>query len=174
MDKLDEDNCVKRATNGDGEAFAQLLEAYYDMIYRTAYKWCGAQADAEDVAQNVCMKLADAITGFRQDCAFSSWVYRITVNAANDLTRKRRGHSDVDAMADSLGEEDNSAEQRMQAQALWQTVQRLPDKQAQAVLLVYSEELSHAAVAEIMECKESTVSWYIHEAKKQLNEWLQV
>ena len=51
---------------------------------------------------------------------------------------------------------------------LWRAVRTLPEKQRDAVLLVYAEELNHAAAAEIMGCKEATVSWHIFEAKRTL------
>ena len=119
---------VVRAQNGDAEAFGELIEDHYDMIHRTAWKWCGNRADAEDIAQDVCVKLGSAIAGFNGRSAFSSWVYRITLNA----------------------------------------VRKLPEKQRDAVLLVYAEELSHAAAAEIMGIKEATVSFHVHEARKTL------
>ena len=53
-------------------------------------------------------------------------------------------------------------------EALWAAVRMLPDKQRDAVLLVYGEGLNHAAAAEVMAISETTVSWHIHEAKKRL------
>ena len=64
---------VVRAQNGDPEAFGELIEDHYDLIYRTAWKWCGNRADAEDIAQDVCVKLGQAIAGFDGRSAFSSW-----------------------------------------------------------------------------------------------------
>jgi RNA polymerase sigma-70 factor (ECF subfamily) len=55
-----------------------------------------------------------------------------------------------------------------QAESLWAAVRKLPDKQRDAVLLVYGEGLSHATAAEAMAISETTVSWHIHEAKKRL------
>ena len=54
------------------------------------------------------------------------------------------------------------------AERLWEAVRKLPDKQRDAVLLVYGEGLGHAAAADAMACAEATVSWHIHEAKKRL------
>jgi RNA polymerase sigma-70 factor (ECF subfamily) len=61
-----------------------------------------------------------------------------------------------------------SAESDDPTGALWETVRMLPDKQRDAVLLVYGEGLNHAAAAEVMAISEATVSWHIHEAKKRL------
>lgn len=161
---------VVRAQNGDAEAFAELIEDHYDLIHRTAWKWCGNRDDAEDIAQDVCVKLGGAIAGFDGRSAFSSWVYRITLNAVRDMQRagKRRGKY-ADAYAE-VSPEEQPAEQEEAATSrqLWAAVRQLPEKQRDAVLLVYAEELSHAAAAEIMGIREATVSFHVHEARKTL------
>ena len=161
---------VVRAQNGDAEAFAELIGDHYDLIHRTAWKWCGNRDDAEDIAQDVCVKLGRAIAGFDGRSAFSSWVYRITLNAVRDMQRagKRRGRY-ADAYAE-ISPEDQPAEQEEAATSsqLWAAVRQLPEKQRDAVLLVYAEELSHAAAAEIMGIREATVSFHVHEARKTL------
>ena len=161
---------VARARNGDPEAFGELIEDHYDLIHRTAWKWCGNRDDAEDIAQDVCVKLGRAIAGFDGRSAFSSWVYRITLNAVRDMQRagKRRGKY-ADAYAE-IAPEDQPAEQEEAATSsqLWAAVRQLPEKQRDAVLLVYAEELSHAAAAEIMGIREATVSFHVHEARKTL------
>jgi RNA polymerase sigma factor (sigma-70 family) len=165
---------VARARGGDRAAFAALIEAHYDFIFRTAWKWSGNRVDAEDVAQEVCVKLATAIDGFDGRSAFSSWVYRITLNAVRDLQRAgarqaRRGAEFAEVSADSApaAQEETVAENQ-----IWAAVRGLPPKQRDAVLLVYAEELSHAAAAAVMGVRESTVSWYVHEARKALKDLL--
>lgn len=161
---------VALAQRGDGEAFGVLIESHYDLIYRTAYKWSGQRTDAEDIAQDVCVKLGQAIRGFNGRSAFSSWLYRITLNAVRDMQRARsRRRRHVDALA-LVSPEDAPADQEDVAAAgqLWSAVRALPEKQRDAVLLVYAEEMSHAEAGEVMGCKEATVSWHIHEAKKTL------
>lgn len=161
---------VRRAANGDGEAFSAVIAAHYDLIYRTAWKWCGNRPDAEDVAQDVCIKLGGAIAGFDGRSAFSSWLYRITLNAVRDMQRagRRRGlHADAYA---EIAPENVPAEQEAAATQgqIWEAVRGLPERQRDAVLLVYAEDMSHAAAAEIMGIKEATVSFHLHEARKTL------
>lgn len=161
---------VVRAQNGDAMAFGALIEGHYDLIHRTAWKWCGNRADAEDIAQDVCVKLGGVIGQFDGRSAFSSWVYRITLNTVRDMQRagRRRGHY-ADAYAE-VSPEDQPPDQEEAAtnRQLWDAVRRLPEKQRDAVLLVYAEELSHAAAAEVMGIRESTVSFHVHEARKTL------
>ncbi len=63
-------------------------------------------------------------------------------------------------LEDGVGEDDN--------EELWQAVRQLPDKQRDAVLLIYGEGLSHAAAGEALGCAETTISWHVHEARKRL------
>jgi RNA polymerase sigma factor (sigma-70 family) len=161
---------IVRAQNGDASAFGELVETHYDLIHRTAWKWCGNRADAEDIAQDVCVKLGQAIRGFDFRSAFSSWVYRITLNAVRDMQRagRRRGRN-ADAYAEvAPAEQAPDQEAAATNRQLWEAVRRLPERQRDAVLLVYAEDLSHAAAADIMGIKEATVSFHVHEARKTL------
>jgi RNA polymerase sigma factor (sigma-70 family) len=161
---------VARAVAGDRLAFSTLLERHYDFIYRTACKWLGKRQDAEDIAQDVCIKLATAIRSFDGRSAFTSWLYRVTLNAVRDSQRSnvRRGRYH-DRLAEVHPENDpGEQEDATAARELWAAVRELPNQQRDAVLLVYAEEKSHAEAGEIMGCKEATVSWHIHEAKKAL------
>ena len=160
---------IGRAQDGDGAAFGELVERHYDFIFRVAWKWCGHRTDAEDIAQEVCARLGRSIRGFRGQGGFTTWLYALTLNAARDHRRRdMRETRKLDAFgvhAAALGAEAGPEDD---AAALWEAVRRLPDKQREAVLLVYGEGLGHAAAAEIMGCAEATVSWHVHEAKKRL------
>jgi RNA polymerase sigma-70 factor (ECF subfamily) len=161
---------VNRAKAGDRLAFAQLLEDHYDFIFRTACKWSGRKSDAEDIAQDVCIKLATAIQSFDGRSAFTSWLYRVTVNMVRDMQRSSsRRDKNIDAFSLVHPEDDpGNQEESATAKELWRAVSELPEKQREAIMLVYAEDMNHADAAEIMGCKEATVSWHIHEAKKTL------
>jgi RNA polymerase sigma-70 factor (ECF subfamily) len=161
---------IGRAGDGDRAAFGQLVERHYDFVYRVAYRWCGRKTDAEDIAQEVCARLGRTIRSYRGGAAFTTWLYALTLNAGRDMMRKNvRETVKVQAFGvhmliggEAIPEPDGQAER------LWAAVRELPDKQRDAVLLVYGEGLSHAAAADAMACAEATVSWHIHEAKKRL------
>ena len=88
---------IEKAASGDRQAFAALVAGRYDFIHAVAWRWCGERQDAEDVAQEVCIKLASAIRGFRGTSRFSTWLYTITLNVARDHMRKRRRENWRDA-----------------------------------------------------------------------------
>ena len=162
---------VGRARDGDRRAFGELVERHYGFVYRVAYRWCGNKPDAEDIAQEVCARLGRAIRSFQGGAKFTSWLYTLTLNAARDMKRKSLRET-VKAEAFGIhalvsGGEAAEAEPD-RAEALWAAVRQLPDKQRDAVLLVYGEGLSHAEASDVMGSAEATVSWHIHEAKKRL------
>lgn len=158
------------AARGDRAAFGQLIERHYDYIFRIACKWSGKRSDAEDIAQDVCIKLATAIRSFDGRAAFTSWLYKVTLNAVRDMQRARsRRGKNIDRYAEIAPEEELPDQEDSTAmKEIWAAVRRLPEQQRDAVLLVYAEDMSHAQAGEIMGCKETTVSWHIHEAKKTL------
>ena len=162
---------IGRARGGDGAAFGQLVERHYDFVYRVAYRWLGIRQDAEDAAQEVCIRIAKALKNYQGSGAFTSWLYPIALNAARDIARKR---SRDNVRNDAFGvhteiiasTHDDDDEERVGA--LWSAVAKLSEKQRETVLLVYGEGYSHAQAAEALGISEATVSWHIHEAKKRL------
>ncbi len=166
---------IKSAQAGDARAFASLVERHYASIFRVAFKWCGNREDAEDIAQEVAVKLARAIKGFKAKAAFSTWLYRVTLNAVRDFQRARARHDGRVAAFAFVAEAEYPAHQEadvMESQ-LMAAVRALPDKQRDAVLLTFAEGLNHRQAGKIMGCAEATVSWHIHEAKKRLSQLLE-
>ena len=167
----DDEAAAKRAAGGDRDAMEWLLDAYYDRIHRMAWHWCGSPEAAQDIAQDVCVKLATSIAGFRAEAEFATWVWRITYNTAIDHLRRMR-RVQVTPPAEMMALVDQPAcdtpESDADARDLWRAVRTLPAQQRDAVLLVYAEDMSHAEAAEILGCSANTVSWHLHEARKAL------
>lgn len=165
---------AQRAVGGDRLAFSQLVEGNYDFVFATAFKWCGNREDAEDVAQDVCVKLARVLKSYDGRAAFTTWLYRIVINAVHDLQRFRMRQSKQasELKETAMAQIEPSQEQSALTNELWAAVRALPDQQRDAMLLVYGEDKSHREVAEILDCKESTVSWHVHAAKKALKKLL--
>jgi RNA polymerase sigma-70 factor (ECF subfamily) len=167
---------IEKAAGGCRAAFATLLEAHYVAIYRMAWRWLGTREEAEDVAQDVCVKLASAIGTFRGAAGFSTWLYRVTYSAATDhiRARERARRAESPEVVMMLHEPiAPSPEAAVLGAELWDEVRRLPAQQRDAVLLVYGEDLSHGEAAAIMGCTEKTVSWHLHEARKRLRALLE-
>lgn len=158
------------AAKGDGDAFRALLERHYDRVFRIALRFSGGREDAEDVAQDVCMSLPAKLKSFRGDAAFTTWLYRVVVNRVRDVQRKQvtseRIHNDYGEVEDlRRGEE---AETAKEMAWLNEAMNHLSDDLRETAVLVVGEGLNHAEAAQIIGIKESTVSWRMHELKKQL------
>src|ERR671916_3496604 len=79
---------ISRAAAGDHSAFHALVERHRSMVYRVAYQFAGNHHDAEDIAQDVFIKVYRSLDKFRQDAQLSSWLYRIVMNACIDHRRR--------------------------------------------------------------------------------------
>lgn len=165
-----------RASHGDRDAFARLIDRHYATIHRIAWRWCGNAGDADDIAQDVTIKLARTIGSWRGEAGFSTWLYRIVLNTVRDRQRalaaeRRRVEAfAVQALVDAQGADGADADP---ATRLWAAVGTLPERQRDAVLLVHGEGLGHGAAADVMGVSEGTVSFHIHEAKKKLRAMMQ-
>jgi RNA polymerase sigma-70 factor, ECF subfamily len=166
-----DEDLAARAAGGCRASFAALIERHYDRIYRLAWRWSGSRDKAEDIAQDVCVKLAAAIRGYRGDAAFTTWLHRIAYTTAIDHLRSGQRMtavepSEIIRLIDS--EIEYAAPDDSSGQDIWVAVLGLPPQQRDSVLLIYGEDMSHAEAATVMGCSEKTVSWHVHEAKKKL------
>ncbi len=158
---------IEQATRGDARAFEALVNRHYDTMFRMAFKWCGNRNDAEDVTQNACIKLARSLKTYERKAAFTTWLYRLVINTAIDMQRAEKRHDHAQSEADEMAGGDNP-ESAYYAQEMMRQIGKLPEKEKTALLLVFGEGMNHAEAAFVMAVKESTVSWYIHEARKKL------
>jgi len=168
-------NLVEKAKKGDRAAFRQLLEGHYGMIYRVAYKFTGQAQDAEDIAQEVCLGLVHKLQSFRGGSQFSTWLYRIIVNACHDYRKKRSAHSAVEQGYLELEAHAQAEQHESKRKIAWlyRAIKALKPPLDETAMLVLSEELSHAEAGKVLGCTESTVSWRMHEARKQLTQLLE-
>lgn len=171
MSADDEHPLITVAQRGDNQAFEQLLEQHYEQIFRFAYRWFGNTADAEDVTQLACIKLAKSLGQYRFEAAFSTWLYRLVINCAKDWQRSqtRHQHDCIESIAE-LTQQDQRAETGIYLQQILQWLDSLAEGFKETALLVHSEGLTHAEAASILQVKESTVSWRLHEIRKQLQQ----
>jgi RNA polymerase sigma-70 factor (ECF subfamily) len=169
MQTPDED-LARAAADGDGEAFAALLARHYDRLFGLCFRLTGARAEAEDLTQDICLALPGKLAGFRAEARFTTWLYRVAVNAAHD--RRRRAATRAKA-AEGWGpwEEARQAEIAVAAaQRDWlsSAMARLkPDLRDTAVLLL-GEDLTQAEAALVLGLSEGTVAWRMSEVKKAL------
>lgn len=161
---------IGRAMAGERVAFEALLRRHYDRIHRLAWRLTGSRADAEDVAQDVCCALVEKLATFKGEAKFSTWLVGIAVNACRDHQRRRQT---LTRFRDGLVVLNNLAPHADGRDLYRQTwlasdVGRLDATLRETVVLVVGEDLTHGEAALVLGIAESTVSWRMHEARRQL------
>jgi len=168
--KTSDHNLVQAANQGDSEAFATLLSRHYDLIHRLAFRMLGSKADADDLAQDICVALPAKLRNFSGNAKFTTWLYRIVLNSTKDQFRKRSTHRRVLTGWGDFHRMQQDAAVQKQSELTWlsRAMASLPDDLRQTVALVLGEDLTHAQTAHLLEISEGTVSWRMSEVKKAL------
>jgi len=156
---------------GDRSAFAVLLERHYDRIHRVAWRLTGSDADAQDIAQEVCCTLVEKIDTFKGEAKFTTWLTGIVVNACRDHHRRNARWTRVKGGLAVLAGLARQPDGRDLYRQNWLTsgLSRLKPLLRETFVLVVREDMTHAEAAHALGVAESTVSWRIHEARKELD-----
>ena len=161
---------VDRACAGDRNAFEALLRRHYDRMYRLAWRLTGSTSDAEDIAQEVCCKLVEKLAGFSGQAKFSTWLFGIVVNASRDYRRRNLTLARIKEQLSVLANLSPKPDGRDLYRRDWlvSALSCLAPHLRETVVLVACEGLTHAEAALILGVAESTVSWRMHEVRRQL------
>jgi RNA polymerase sigma-70 factor (ECF subfamily) len=169
MDDPNLTGLIRRAQGGDVASFSELLDLHYDTIYRIAWKWCGHRTNAEDIAQQSCIKLAGSLAQFRFQAAFTSWLYQLVINCARDWQRTQQRH-EHDALPENEPTADGArTEDYIYLAQLLEQLDDIGEGMKETALLVHAEGLSHAEAGQILGVSESTISWRVHAIRKHMN-----
>ena len=163
---------VKGVSEGDEEAFEQLVEKYQHSVLSTIFRYVGDRAEAEDIAQEVFLKVWRHTKNFKGKSRFSTWLYRIVVNQCLGYRGKHKETLEpLDATIEKeVGSEtpEVEAERRKEAEIVRKAVDELPSRQRIALILSKFEGKSYKEVAQIMGVSLSTVESLIFRAKASL------
>ena len=145
-------------------AFSQRAEQYKDMIFRIAWNYFGNPYDAEDMVQEVLLKLYLEKKPFEGEAHIRNWLIRVTLNLCRNTLRSpwRKRCIPLDEMRDE------AAFERPEQEELFQTVMRMPAKDRTVLYLFYYEELSIREIAQVLRVKESTVTPRLSRARQRL------
>jgi RNA polymerase sigma-70 factor (ECF subfamily) len=165
----DEESLVRRAQQRDTAAFTQLYEAYFDKIYRYVAMRVRNEMEAEDMTQQVFMKVLQSISSYKnQGVPFSSWVYRIAHNQVIDFMRQQNKKATVDIeglpIPDMGDDPQHMVEQQVDIAELKKAVQKLTPSQQEVLSLRFTGELSIAQCADIMGKSEGAIKALQHSA----------
>jgi len=186
MDAKNSDHDLMAAVQRDDpSAFEQLLVKYNKVIVNFIYKFVNDIGEAEELAQEVFLKIYLARHSYEPRAPFSSWLYRIAANEGIKAARKgrrwffrRRGRDfkSTENALESIPDTRLNAEYILAGNETAQIVQKaissLPKKEKMAIVLRRYEGLSYEEIAEVMNCTEGAVKTYIHRGKLHLREFM--
>lgn len=150
------------------ERFEQIYRENKAKVMSTAYRLLGNRADAEDVTQDVFIKVYRHMDSFRGESAVTTWIYRITVNACYDLLRKRRREQTI-SLEDCA---ELSTESRSLKELIESMVAKLPEAYRSVFTLHDIQGLKHAEIAKVLGITVGTSKSLLHRARAQLRKKL--
>jgi RNA polymerase sigma-70 factor (ECF subfamily) len=169
-------NLAEKAARGDVEAFAQLVRTHSGLVYRVAIRIIGVE-DAQDASQEVWIRVWRNIKRFRGDSAFSTWLYKITVNTCLSALRKERAR-EAREVGDELlrlpvvrgGEDDpeTAALAGERREELLRALGRVRAEHRAALVLRHMEGLSYAEVAQILDVPDGTAKGWVSRGRAAL------
>lgn len=178
---MTEQELVRAAGGGDSAAFEQLVRLYENKVYHLALRMCSNPEDAYDVAQEAFLAAWKGLPAFRGESGFSTWLYRLTSNAAIDHLRRAKKQTgdlslddeelNLDA-ADTAPLPQEAAEQGELQQALAAGLRQLSDDHRSVLVLREMQELSYEEIAERLDLDLGTVKSRISRARNALRKIL--
>ncbi len=176
-----------RVKGGDMEAFEALVEKYKQPVINVMYRMIRDLDEAEDLAQNVFIRVFQSADRYQASAKFSTWVFTIARHLCLNEIR-RRGRHPADSLESSQSEnEDQPAKQYQDNRTfsppqaflhgelerkIQEAVSELPEKQRLAISLCQEDELSYEEIAEVLECSLSATKSLIHRGRETLKQKL--
>lgn len=179
-EKVDE-LLLRRAQNGDPDAFEALLTPLENLIWRVCWHFTGDREAAADCGQETMIRIWRSLKDYRGDCAFESWVYRIASNCCMDSLRKKKRDRSVSIEPmkeqgfDPADPQPGTEEQVIAAEnrrELREAIAALPEDQRDALVLTQLEGKSYEEAARLLGISEGTVKSRVNRARARLKERL--
>jgi RNA polymerase sigma-70 factor (ECF subfamily) len=177
---------VEALKAGDEAAFRELVETRQGLVYNTVLGLVQNAEDAEDVSQEVFIKVFESVRQFKGESAFTTWLYRVAVTTALEFLRKKKRKKRFAFLTSLFGDDQNplhdppdfvhpgvQLDNREKAKTLFQAIQKLPENQRIAFTLHKVEGLSYQEVSDVMATTVAAVESLIHRARQNLKKTLQ-
>lgn len=167
---------VSRAQRGDRDALSELIAQTQDRVYNLAYRILRNPQEAEDLTQEVYVRVWRALPGFRGESKFTTWLHTIATNACLNRRRKLRRQLETQldtddalegAPAPELGPAQATIHQDERSH-LWGLVEGLPEKYRLVLTLFYQEQLSYQEIAQVLSLPLGTVKAHLNRARHAL------
>ena len=178
---MEEKDLILRCQQGDEAAFEALIRTHERKVYALCRRMCRNEDDALEAAQDAFLAVWRGIGSFREDAAFSTWLYRLATNACLDILRrekKRGGDVSLDDeearldVADTAPRPEEAAERAETRRMVREGLLALPDDYRQVLLLRETEQLSYQEIADVTGLELGTVKSRISRARLALRNYL--
>jgi RNA polymerase sigma-70 factor (ECF subfamily) len=165
---------VRACQRGDIEAFEQIFRVYRNPVFRLAYRFTGNRDDAEDLTQEIFLKVFENISSFRYESSFATWLYRIAVNTCMNFQRDKKPAESL-GVTDDLGSsvspeaicERGELQRKIEAE-----IASLPSPLKIAFLLVVVEGMTYREASEILGLSVDALRMRVSRARQILREKL--
>jgi len=172
----EERRLIDRSAAGDQEAFRQLVIRHHRLVINVAFRALGELSLAEDVAQEVFLKVYKALPGYRHEKPFKHWLHRVAANAVTDALRRRRPVVSLDDMEQPPASRESDpvdvATRHDLQRAVRHAIASLPSHYRDTIALQAFGELSYEEIAKTLDIPLGTVMSRLNGAKKLLRERL--
>ena len=171
MNTHDEDHeLMTHIARRDKDAYQILVNKYLDTCVRFAERMLGNRQDAEDIAQETCLKIWKDPTSWKQQSRFSTWLYRVMFNACIDHKRKDIPFANVELeeLQDHAQVVDELLIERQKAAYMQQLLQQLPDRQRAALVLCYYEDINNQQAADALGINIGALQQLLFRARQNL------
>jgi RNA polymerase sigma-70 factor (ECF subfamily) len=180
---MNDSEIIRMILLGDRQKFRLLVEKYQHMVFRTCMGFLHDKDDADDLTQDIFMQAYQSLHSFKGEAAFSTWIYRIAVNASLNRVRKNSGNLVLNRLESLFGAgkekyiplpftdtENPESILIRQENSRWvqNALDTLPENQRTAIVLSKYDDLSQKEIAEIMNTTEGAVEALIQRAKSNL------
>ena len=173
----DEQELIRLAGEGDSAAFETLMSAHESRMYAVALRMCGSREDAQDCLQEAMIRVYRALSGFKGQSSFSTWVYRITMNSCLDELRRRKNRTaaSLDALLDNgfaPSDETDTPEhhslQNEQRRCVERAIAELPEDMRSAIVLRDIQGCSDEEIAHVLDANVGTIKSRISRGRERL------
>ncbi len=177
MKLLDDNTLIKKTLNGDVKSFEEIVNRYNRMVYTLAYRVLKNHEEAEELAQDVFIKIYQSLKSFSMKSKLSTWVYRITYNASINKFRSQKRRiitTEIDRYSEfnntTIPDAHHDISEKEKQKVINDSILKLPETDRIIITLYYYEELSVKEIAEITEMSTQNVKTKLYRSRKKLFE----
>jgi RNA polymerase sigma-70 factor (ECF subfamily) len=174
LEQLSDEQLVQRILNGESELYREIVNKYQSRIYAVAFKVTNHSKDAEDVAQEVFIQIYRSLASFKGESAFSTWIYRITMNKTLDLKRKQARapafQPEIPFEIPTYHTPESELLRKEEQELARQYLDQLTEKYREVVQLYYFHQLSYTEIAIQLDIAVKTVESRLYRAKQMIRQ----